>query len=79
MGTTQDSPTPGTENLHPGLTGPPHIQTETKHKHPHTLTQVPQEHVEEGDVDGLMAAAVLLNLTQDHLRGETREYFRHEP
>ena len=32
-----------------------------------TLAQVPEEDVEEGDIDWLMAAAVLLDLTQNHL------------
>lgn len=34
-----------------------------------TLTEVPEEDVKEGNVDWLVAAAVLLNLTQHHLMG----------
>lgn len=32
-----------------------------------TLAEIPEEHVKEGDVDWLMAAAMLLDLTQHHL------------
>lgn len=38
-----------------------------------TLAEVPEEHVEEGDVDWLMTAAMLLDLTQDQLTG-SRKY-----
>ena len=37
-----------------------------------TLAQIPEEHVEEGDVDWLMAATMLLNLTQHHLTGNRK-------
>lgn len=37
-----------------------------------TLTEVPEEHIKEGDVDWLVAAAVLLDLTQHHLTGNEK-------
>lgn len=37
-----------------------------------TLAEIPEEHVKKGDVDWLMAAAMLLNLTQHHLTGNRK-------
>jgi len=33
-----------------------------------TLAQVSQEHIKEGNIDGLMASTMLFNLTKDHLK-----------
>lgn len=37
-----------------------------------TLAEIPEEHIKKGDVDWLMAAAMLLNLTQHHLTGNRK-------
>ncbi len=38
----------------------------------HTLAQVPQEHIKERNIDGMMAATMLFNLTKDHLKIKIR-------
>lgn len=42
-----------------------------------TLAEMPEEHIKEGDVDGLVASSMVFNLAQHHLQSEHgagREY-----
>jgi hypothetical protein len=48
------------------------VGTRRNHRGALTLAEMPEKHIKEGDIDGLVGSSVVFNLSQHHLQPNIR-------